>query len=76
MQTVVLPCKIGDQVWAIRNCCGTLKPFPGRVSEMYFTENMQLCVVVFRLCRGTWGNRIFATEEEAKRAIEERKDNE
>lgn len=73
MQTVELPCKIGDQVWAIRNCSGHLKPFQGRVSEMYFTENMKLCIVVFRICRGTWGDRIFATEEEAQRAIEERR---
>ena len=73
MQTVVLPCKIGDQVWAIRNCCGRLKAFEGRVSEMYFTENMKLCIVVFRLARGTWGDRIFTTKEDAHRAIEERK---
>ena len=75
MQTVELPCKIGDQVWAIRKVAGRLIPFQGRVSEMYFTENMRLCVVVFRIARGAWGDRIFATEEEAKLAIEERKDN-
>ena len=72
MQTVELPCKIGDQVWAIRKVAGRLIPFQGTVSEMSFTENMELCIVVFHVARGVWGDKIFATEEEAKQAIEER----
>lgn len=72
-QTVDLPCKIGDVVWAIRNVVGHPRAFQGRVSEMYFMEDMRLCIVVFRICRGTWGDRIFASEEEALKAIAERK---
>lgn len=74
MQTVELPCKIGDVVWAIRDYMGHPKVFQGFVSEMLFTEDMRLCIVVRFTARGEWGKVVFATEEEAKLAIQKRKD--
>lgn len=76
VSAVALPCKMGDLVWTIRrnNASGALYPYRGRVSEMYFTTDMQLRIVVFRACRGAWGTDIFATKEEAKEAIKIRKE--
>ena len=70
-----LPCRIGDKVWVIRNFKGFPHPQEGIVSEMYFFEDMKLCVVVKHIARGEWGKVVFATREEAEKAIEERKDN-
>lgn len=69
-----LPCKIGDTVYAISNYAGVKKIRSGKVSQMFYVgEEMQLCIVVSKVGRGTWGNGIFATEEEAQAAINERK---
>ena len=65
-----LPCKIGDTVWCIRDFHGTLIPKQGRVSEMFYLDDMRLCIVVKNIGGGEWGKRIFATQEEAKRKIE------
>lgn len=72
---VELPCRIGDTVWAIRSFHGHKHPQRGIVSEMYFLKDMRLQIVVKYIARGEWGKTIFHTEEEAKRAIGERKDN-
>lgn len=73
VDAVVLPCKIGDTVWAIRNYRGTKHPQQGRVSEMFFTTEMKLHIVVSHISRGEWGKTIFATREEAEAALAERK---
>lgn len=67
-----LPCKIGDTVWAIRNYKGVKHPQKGVANEMFFTKSMRLLIVVKHIARGEWGKEIFATEEEAKRALAER----
>lgn len=72
VDAVVLPCRIGDTVWAIRCYRGVLVPQQGRVSEMLFTDDMKLCIVVKHICRGEWGKTVFATKEDAERAIAER----
>lgn len=69
----VLPCKIGDTVYAIRNYKGTKVTQQGKVSEMFFTGNMELCIVVRHISRGEWGKTVFATQEEARAQIERSK---
>jgi hypothetical protein len=75
VDAVVLPCKIGDEVWGIRRSNkGALAPHRGIVSHMYFAEDMKLCIVVQHICRGEWGEKVFATYEDACAAVGERKD--
>lgn len=66
---VYVPCNIGDTVWAIRNYHGTKKVVSGKVSEMYFAEDMSICIVVKNVTRGRWGEKVFGTEEEALRSL-------
>lgn len=74
---IEVPCKIGDFVWAIRNYKGVLHPHEGVVSEMYFTLDMRLQIVVSHIARGQWGEQIFPTCAAAERAIlKRRKQNE
>lgn len=67
---IVPPCKVGDEVWAIRNYKGKKHIQRGFVSQIYFREDMSLKVVVKHRARGLWGERIFSTQEEAERALE------
>ena len=75
---VILPCKVGDMVWGIRVNHGrkdgkksTAKPVELPVNEMYFGDNMRLCIVLKGCCRGEWGKAVFGTEEEALASLEE-----
>ena len=70
--TVILPCRIGDTVWAIRSYNGRKIPQKGIVSEMFFCDGMKLCIVVRRIARGEWGKTVFPTKEDAKLAIKGR----
>lgn len=74
IDAVELPCKIGDTVWTIRHYHSTKRPQQGIVSEMYFTEDMKLHIVVKHIGRGEWGKKVFATYEEAQAAIERQGD--
>lgn len=64
-----LPCKIGDTAWVICNHKGHKKPKKGVVSEMYYTDDMRLHIVVKFVKRGEWGKDVFGTQEEAWEAI-------
>ena len=64
-----IPVKIGDTAWVICNHKGNKKPKQGVVSEMYYTDDMSLCIVVKFVRRGTWGKEVFGTAEEAWAAI-------
>lgn len=75
VDAVEVPCKIGDFVWAIRSFNGHKHPQRGIVSDMYFTMDMKLQIVVKYVARGEWGKTVFATDKEAYAAIGERKDN-
>lgn len=75
VDAVVLPCKIGDSVWTIRSYKGVKQPKKGIVGEMFFTSDMRLMIVVHHIARGRWGETIFATKEDALKAIGERKEN-
>lgn len=70
VEAVPLPCKVGDEVWCIRDTRIYNKPVKGVVTEIYFRDNMDMCIVVRCLCRGRWGERVFATEQEAQAAID------
>ena len=74
VDAVVLPCKIGNRVWAIRNFKGVKQPQDGIVSEMFFTNDMKLQIVVKYVARGEWGKTIFATRGDAEKALAERKE--
>ena len=66
-----IPCKVGDEVWAIRTYGGGVKhALKGKVSEMYYIdESMRLCIVVKGISRGEWGKVVFATQKDAERVI-------
>ena len=72
-EAVIVPCKIGEFVWAIRNYQGVPHPQQGKVSEMFITKETKLMIVVSHIARGYWGETIFATYDEARRAILEGK---
>lgn len=66
-----IPCKIGDFVWAIRSYQGVKHPQQGKVSEIFFTNKMELHIVVSHIARGEWGKTVFKTYEDAEKAIKE-----
>lgn len=66
---VMLPCKIGDTVWVIRNYRGVNHPQLGEVSEMFFDVDMALQIVVKHVGRGKFGEKVFRTLEEAEQAL-------
>lgn len=70
-----IPCKIGDEAWAVRNFSGQKRIRKGIVTEMFFISHeglydMRLVVVVGHISRGHWGKQIFGTYEEALAALE------
>ena len=69
VNAVELPCKIGDEVWGLKLYRNARIPKKGVVHQMYFGDDMQLCICVKKVCRGQWGRNIFATREEAEAAI-------
>lgn len=72
VNAIELPCNIGDTVWCIRNFHGHKHPQEGIVSEMNFTRDMKLQIVVKYVGCGHWGEKIFPTREEAEAAIKEK----
>ena len=74
VDAVELPCKIGDRVWAIRSYRGIKHPQEGIVSEMFFTDDMQIMIVVKNVARGIWGKTVFGSYKDADAAIERRID--
>lgn len=67
------PCKIGDNIFCIRNFGGQKIAVPGVVSGMYYTgPEMVLTIVVRGCCRGEWGKIVFPTLEAAEAALKER----
>lgn len=69
IDAIVLPCKIGDFVWAIRSYHGIKHPQQGKVIDMHFTNEMKLHIVVSHISRGEWGKTVFATREEAEASL-------
>lgn len=69
---VELPCKIGDTVYGIRRFHGMRIVQSGIVSEMFFSQENRLIIVINHICRGYWGENIFGSFDEAKAALKER----
>lgn len=65
-----IPCKIGDAVWAARKYNGVYRAECGIVRAIYFLDDMRLVISVRGLCRGIWGEHIFANRLEAERGVE------
>lgn len=73
---VELPCKIGDIAYGIRkDAGGNSMVREGVISEMFYTKDMELMVVIAYVCRGRLGKTVFLTREEAEAALKERKEN-
>lgn len=47
----------------------------GKVSEMLFTDDMRLLIVIKHICRGVAGEDIFFTREDAEKALAAKKEN-
>ena len=66
-----IPCRVGDTVWGISHAGNHRLVNSGIVSEIYFPdESMNPIIKVRKVCSGRWGEKVFATEEEANKAIE------
>ena len=65
----VLPCKLGDMAWGIKRLHLGNVVKQGEVYQMYFGEDMRLCICVKSVCRGEWGVNVFGTKEEAEEAV-------
>lgn len=61
---VEVPLRMGDEAFVLRSFHGHFVPKKGRVSEMYFTDNMQVCYILKGVGRGLYGSKVFKTEEE------------
>ena len=70
--TVEIPCKIGDELCGVRSFRGVCRPQYARVSEMFFTRDMRLMIVLKFVCRGVFGKDIFYTREECLAECERR----
>ena len=66
---VVLPCKVGDKVWALRRYCDSTIACEGIVLKMRYTSVMRLVIIVQNVARGYWGEKIFPTREAAEAAL-------
>ena len=65
----ILPCKIGDTVYCIRNFKGKKHIKKGVVSEMFYRNDMELVIVVSNIGRGLYGEKVFNTMEEAEQYL-------
>lgn len=72
INAVPVPCKIGDLVYGIRDYKGVPNVQKGFVSEMFFTKDMKLMIVIKYVCRGYWLDKVFPTYEAAEAAIREK----
>jgi hypothetical protein len=66
---IVPPVRVGQTVWGIRNYHSIKHPQEGKVSEMYFTEDMRLLIKIKHICIGEWGKTVFLTREAAEQAL-------
>lgn len=66
-----LPLKMGDEAYVIRDYKGTKVIHVGKVSEMFFDENMNIRYVVKHVGRGLYGEKVFGTYVEALQKLEE-----
>lgn len=70
---VHLPCKYGDRVFSIIVVGGESMIVGDRVSGFIIVRDTIDIITNFYLDGGEWGYNIFQTHEEAKKALEERR---
>lgn len=75
VNAVELPCEIGDTVWVICHAGRNHLIKEAKVSDMYFSANMELVVVLYNVHRGIVGKHIFRTKGEAEAALREMEEN-
>lgn len=63
------PCKIGDTVFGLRRMGERRLLKCGKVSAMFYNEDMELVIVASHVCRGLWGQHVFGTQAEAEEAL-------
>ena len=74
--TVHLPCKIGDKLWSYRKTNGktgkiTRYPYKGEVTQMMFSPQMELMIVLRNIGHRRFGVDAFYTREELEKALKE-----
>ena len=68
-KAAALPCKIGDKVFGLRRYNDQRLLKTGKVSQMYYDDDMNLVICVRQVCRGIWGRDIFGNEADARAAL-------
>lgn len=68
-EQIVLPCKIGDEVWCVRGINNKLYVKDGIVGEMFFNSKMELVISVKHILKGKWDETIFGSKEEADAVV-------
>lgn len=73
-RTVNLPCEIGDTVWMLRKYHKDKTPKEGNVWQMFFSPDMRLIIGIKGVGKGEWGKNVWATREEAEKALKGRQE--
>lgn len=68
-EDINVPCKIGDAAWVIRSYKGKKHLQKGIISEMFFTDHMELMIVVKHIGRGIWGKSVFGTLQDGQKVL-------
>lgn len=63
------PCKIGDEVFGIKRNGWRPMVLQRKVTQLFYSDDMELCAVVENVCRGKFGEVVFLTREEAEEAV-------
>ena len=61
------PCRIGQDAWFVRTYNGQKVIRQGKISELFYLENMTLIAVVWNIGRGVIGKDVFLTREAAEK---------
>ena len=65
------PCKIGDDVFGVSRRGWRPSVLQGEVAQIFYSDDMELCMVVKNACRGKFGETVFLTREEAEAALQQ-----
>ena len=63
------PCKIGDEVFGIKRRGYRPIILQRKVTQLFYSDDMELCAVVENVCRGKFGEVVFLAREEAEEAL-------
>lgn len=69
-KTVVLPCRMGEEAYGIRLYGRSPCIIRGKITEMKFSDDMELMIRVKGTCAGRWGEIVFENYEDARRALD------